>query len=90
MEVPFASLFIEPTHKLQKLRREARVTRPAVERRPHVEEVGRQVGASAPYSASPFLKVAEAYEETTEKAALRSLLAEVVRRELEILRKGCG
>jgi transcriptional regulator with XRE-family HTH domain len=32
--------------------------------------------------------VAEAYGETGEKAALRSLLAEVVRRELDTLRKG--
>ena len=50
----------------------------------HLERLGAVLGFTVPEI------VAEAYEETSEKAALRSLLAEVVRRELEALRKDRG
>src|SRR5688572_25242967 len=48
----------------------------------HLERLGPALGFTVPEI------VAEAYGETGDKAALRSLLAEVVRRELDILRKG--
>lgn len=50
----------------------------------HLERLGSTLGFTIPEI------VAEAYEETGEKAALRGLVEEVVRRELEILRKDRG
>lgn len=50
----------------------------------HLERLGAALGFTVPEI------VAEAYEETSEKAALRSLLAEVVRRELDAILKGRG
>jgi transcriptional regulator with XRE-family HTH domain len=50
----------------------------------HLEGLGAVLGFTVPEI------VAEAYEETSEKAGLRSLLAEVVRRELDALRKDRG
>lgn len=50
----------------------------------HLERLGTALGFTVPEI------VAEAYGETGEKAALRSLLAEVVRRELDSLRKDRG
>lgn len=50
----------------------------------HLERLGAILGFTVPEI------VAEAYEETSDKAALRSLLAEVVRRELDVLRKDSG
>lgn len=47
----------------------------------HLERLGAALGFTVPEI------VAEAYGETNEKAALRSLLAEVVRGELDTLRK---
>lgn len=50
----------------------------------HLERLGAVLGFTVPEI------VAEAYEETSEKAALRSLLAEVVRRELDAILKDRG